>query len=620
MSPIKIGRTLLAISIMKSALTYGSTVYKGQDFVVTATRTPEAASNTTQDVTVISSAELLNSGQRTLGEVLQMTPGIEMAQTGGAGQTGSIFMRGTNSNQTLILLDGVPINTGSIGTASFNIIPVNEIDHIEILQGPASSLYGANAIGGVIQIFTKKGRGTPHPYISAGMGSYNTSRISTGYEGQKGNLSFNILGGHDESTSISQTNSSNPFSFNPDTDPYRNNYVSGQLSYLLAPGQKLGIVFLRNHATVFNDDGIYGPTSLQDHTTTTVGNYEAYSRNRINPYWVSQVHFDHSVDNEYTQTANPFSSNGSINNTQNEINWQNDFSTSLGVITLGEENQWQSVGGSATTFVINRRTNSSLFGAYHENFGPQSFMISGRHDQNSQFGGQNTGTVGYGYRLTPDLRVTATIGTAFRAPTFDDLYAVYPYYIANPNLKPEFALDREVGLHYSGGHSGFSLIYFDNKIRNLITGYTDTNFNYVMTNVGSARIKGLEIGYDTKLKGFRFHSSITFQQPINEDTNTLLGRRARQHGFIRVSRNFNRWGVGVETVFSGKRYDSSVSNSSSNRLGGYGIANLTATYRVNSEFSWYSRWDNIFNKQYELAQGYNTPGSNIFVGFNYSPD
>ncbi|MBU6459373.1 MAG: TonB-dependent receptor [Proteobacteria bacterium] len=609
---------VFAFILTQPIIAFGSTLYTRQDIIVTATRTPELKTHAIQDVTIISSRQLRRSGQETLGEVLQMAPGVELAQTGGAGQAASIFLRGTNSDQTLILLNGVPINTGSLGIASLNAIPISEIDHIEIMQGPASSLYGANAIGGVIQIFTKKGQDNPHPYLSAGIGTLNTSRVNLGYAGQKGKLDFNISAGHDASTSISQTNPSNTFSYNPDNDPYRNTYFSGQVGYHLAPGQEVGLVLLKNRAMVFNDEGEYGTASLQDHTTTTIGNYTVYSKNRINSSWLSQVHFSHAIDDEYTQTANPFSNNGSVNNTQDLVSWQNDFDTSLGTFTLGAENQWQSVGGTSTTFTVNNRTNHSFFGVYHKTFGKQNILFSARHDDNSQFGSKNTGLIGYSYHFTPNFRLSSTIGTAFRAPTFDDLYAIYPFYIANPNLKPEQSLNKEVSLHYSFNNQRISLTYFNNRIRDLITGYTDSNFNYVMTNVGSARIKGIEIGYKGKIQDFRITSSLTFQQPLNEDTQTLLGRRARQFGFIRVSKSYHQWNYGIEDLFSGKRFDSSNSNTSANQLGGYNIANLTVTYQYSRRLSWYTRWNNIFNKPYELALGYNTPGSNVFTGFNYA--
>jgi vitamin B12 transporter len=232
-----------------------------------------------------------------------------------------------------------------------------------------------------------------------------------------------------------------------------------------------------------------------------------------------------------------------------------------------------------------------------------------RQDDNSQFGNHSTGLLGYAYALTSALRLRVGAGTAFKAPTFNDLY--FPGF-SNPNLRPERSRSKEVGASYERAGHRLSATYFDNRITDLIV--LDPTFT--PQNLASARIKGTELAYQAFLGSLNVRAQATFQDPVDDTTGKLLPRRARQYGTLAVSQGVGAWRLGGEVVASGARFDRPGENPAT-RMHGYGLLNLTASYALNRALSLRARWNNVFNRDYELAQNFNTPGSNVFVALQY---
>jgi vitamin B12 transporter len=257
-----------------------------------------------------------------------------------------------------------------------------------------------------------------------------------------------------------------------------------------------------------------------------------------------------------------------------------------------------------------------LFGGYVGEFGPHGMQLNVRNDDNSQFGNQTTGSVGYGYRLNSYLRLRASGGTAFKAPTFNDLY--FPNF-SNPNLQPERSRSYETGVDARAGEHHLSLIYFDNRITDLITLVFDpATFTFTPENVNQARINGGEISYQGSYAGFGTNAHFTVQNPVNSLTGQLLQRRAKHYGSFIINRTLGPWKLGAELVTSGARFDSANENPTT-RLPGYALYNLTANYAFAREWSFNLRWNNVFNRNYELVQNFNTPGSNVFFALKYEP-
>jgi len=581
--------------------------------IVTATRLPQAQSQTLQPVKIITAEDIAQTGQQTLVETLQSLGGVEIASTGGFGQQSSAFIRGANSGHTLVLVDGMRISSATAGTTALENLPLAQIDRIEIVPGQMSSLYGPDAIGGVIQIFTKSGKYSPGTNASVGAGRYDTRSVSAGINSRADNTEFSLNFGYFETKGFDATKSSLPSGApnpnnNPDQDGYQNANFSGKVAQHLDERNEIGFTAFWSDGTAHFDAG---PTT-DDVSHQTLSAYSVYSRNQINSVWRSMVRAGQSTDDLVVSGAFP----GFVRTTQPQLTWQNDVKVGPGTAIAGLEYLAQRVA-SDTDYAQTYRTIKSTFAGYGGEVEKHAWQVNVREDSNSQFGGYTTGSLGYAYRLDSDLRLRIGGGTAFKAPTFNDLY--FPGF-SNPNLRPERSQNKEVGLNYQIGNNRFSATYFDNRITDLIVFVvTDpVTFAGMPQNVSQARIKGTELGYEGFFVGMRASAQLVFQNPVDNATGQLLPRRAREHGSLAVSNAFGPWRLGAELVASSARFDTS-NEAPGTRMHGYGLLNFTTNYEINRYWSIRARWNNVFNREYELAQNFNTPGSNVFVSLQYQP-
>lgn len=572
--------------------------------VVTATRLPQARSQTLQPVKIITAEDIAQSGQETVVEVLQTLGGVETTSNGGFGQVSGVFMRGANSNQTLVLVDGMRINSATTGTTALENIPLSQVERIEVVPGQLSGLYGSDAIGGVIQIFTKSARYSPQTTFTAGAGTYNTHAASAGVGRAVGDTEFSLNLGYFDTDGFDATKPTIPFGLhNPDKDGYRNTNFTGKIAQHLGQSGEIGFTaFQSDGATHFDN----GPLT-DDVNHQTLSAYSVYSRNQLNNIWESLVRVGESTDDLVVTGAFP----GFFRTTQPQLSWQNNVKVGAGTAIAGAEYLTQNIA-SDTAYTQTYRRIKSAFAGYVGEFDRHGWQVNLRNDSNSQFGDHTTGLLGYAYRLTSDLRLRASTGTAFKAPTFNDLY--FPGF-SNPNLRPERSRSKEAGLNYQIGTNRLSVTYFDNQITDLIVFDTTT---FTPQNLGRASIKGSELGYEGSLGGVRAHAQLTLQHPVDDATGLLLQRRAREFGSLALNDASGPWKLGAEIVASGARFDS-TDEAPDTRMHGYALFNLTAGYALNREWSVRARWNNVFNREYELAQNFNTPGSNLFVSLQYQP-
>ncbi|MDR3391496.1 MAG: TonB-dependent receptor [Sulfuriferula sp.] len=591
--------SVIALAVSSCALADTPT-YELDDVVVTATRTPITTEQATSDISIISQEQIRNAGQSTLTELLQAQPGVELAQSGGAGSLSSLFIRGANSGHTLVLIDGMRIGSATSGLTPLESIALDQIDHIEILRGAASSLYGSDAIGGVIQIFTKQGAGTPRLNAAIGLGSYGTNQLRAGYSGQSGDTRFSMGAGYDKTNGgFSATRPSNVYSYNPDNDGDEKYSAHFNLDQRINTGNNVGLISLYNRDRVEYD----ASNTTNDYAINEVNSLAAYWKSQFTSAWRSRLQIGQGQNNTHSFGAYP-----GVNNTkQTQYQWQNDFTLPIGTISASVERNEQRVDATTAYNYTGRNVNSAQL-AYMATIGAHSLLAAVRHDDYSDLGGHDTGNLGYGYALNSAWRLTANAGTAFHAPSFDLLF--YPGY-SNPNLKPEQSEQFDLGAHYRHGVDRFGVTAFENRITDLIvSGPPD----YLPYNTSKARIRGLELSADTILAGLQLHASYDLQDPRDETTGNMLARRARQHGTVDISKTIGAWNLGAQTIASGMRYDDPAN---STRLGGYTLVNLRAAYQVAAEWRLFAKLNNVFNKDYETVSGYNTPGANLFVGLEW---
>jgi vitamin B12 transporter len=591
------------------------------DVVVTASRIEEPRDSVLSDVSVITREEIERAGQSTLVELLRTQPGVQIESNGGPGATSNVHLRGTHSQAVVVLIDGMRMGSATNGTTSFEQISPEQIERIEIVRGPVSSLYGSDAVGGVIQIFTRKAEGKPSFSANLGYGSYNTRKAGASVAGEIGNTGFalNVSSLDTDGISSLDTNQGK----DADDDGYRNLSVSGRLSQKLAEGHKIGLQFF--HSKGSNE---FDGNDFAAHQDMRQQVFAITSDNRITNAWTSHLKLGESMDD--LSSIGSFGASN-LRTKQRQYYWQHDLALPVGTLTLAYDRLEDRVKGD-TAFSRDYRSNNGWLANYIMEYGPHAFRAGLRRDDNSQFGEHDTGNLGYGYRLNNSWRIAGNVGTAFRAPTFNDLY--WPFqdfgfgftYQGNPDLKPETSRNKEVTLTYDQGHHRVSATVYHNKINDLLVCCQGLPNDFPV-NVGNATIKGVTLAYEGWLDTYHMRANLDVLNPKNDDTDTVLVRRARQYASFWLGKTMGGLEVAGEIIVSGQRYNDAANNF---RLAGYSLVNLTANYRFAEEWSVNARINNLFDREYALvttannfdptAPNYKTPGANLFVGLRWQPN
>lgn len=628
-------KTIIASLI---GLAFALPVYSAENInldevVITASRISEPLAATLHDVSVINREQIERAGQSSLIEILQTQPGIEITSNGGAGKTSGVFMRGTNTNHVLVLIDGVRVSSATAGTTTFENLPIALVDRIEILRGPAASLYGQDAIGGVIQIFTKKGSGKPQFYATLGYGTYDTKTAEAGVHGAIGDTDF-ALGVSSLDTNGYSSYKTNNKNFD-DNDGYRNLSITGSLSHEIVEGHELGVQFLHSKGKTRFDNrfNIYTfDPAFSDSAEITQHTYSIYSKNKITSNWLSTLKIGEGYDEQVTYAALSFfttKSRSVYRTKQHQWSWQNDIELPLGTLTLAYDRLEERVK-STSTFDKNGRNNDGYYLGYLVGLSNHSLQANYRSDHSSSFGTNDTHGLAYGYRFNDNWRTNVSYGTAFKAPTFNDLYTPFTdfgggfTYQGNPNLKPETSRNRELSVIYSNAATSLSATYYHNDISNLILGSQGIAEDTAI-NLGSATIEGLTLAGSQSLDNWYFGGSVDIQSPRNNESDNSLLRRANRHAKTNLSYTFGDWRFGAEAVASSKRY-----NDSANKLpmAGYTIFNFTTDYKINQDWKIQARLNNVLDKNYALAYDgdpksdgfvYDTPGTNLFINVRWTP-
>ena len=573
--------------------------------VVTAARGPQRLSDLSADVTLIGHDEIVRAGVQSLAELLQRQPGVQISMNGGAGSTSAVLLRGVNGNQTLVLIDGMRVGSATAGTTTLEAIPLDLIDHIEILRGPASSLYGADAIGGVIQVFTRRGGGAPSWNGSASYGTYGTSQVTAGLAGAQDAWRFAIQGGYQGSRGFNAIGDPANFSYNPDRDGYDRGNASANLSYHFNAGHELAAQYYYSRLSNRFD----ATANFDDKTITTVETFSMSSTDRLASFWVSRLDVGQGSDDSVSQTG--FGSSG-FRTRQNQLTWQNDLALAQGALSLAYVGLDERIATDPPFPVTSRRTNSFV-GVYQVRAEPHTLQANVRYDDSSQYGGRTTGALGYAYAIGEGWRALVNVGNAFKAPTFNDLY--FPGF-ANPSLAPETAQNADVAVDYASGTLLARATTYRNQVKNLIVFQCDADFNCAPNNVAKATLTGVTLQAQGDWRTVSFKGSLDFLRPVDDATGNQLPRRAREFGSASALVPWEAWKFGAEVVAASARYDDAANT---RRMGGYALVNLTASYALSRQWALTVRADNVFDKRYELAAGYNTAGASIFGGVRYSP-
>ncbi len=577
----------LAALIMSNSL-YAETSNEDNDaIIVTATRTAQTVNDSLASVTVISRDKIESSQSNNVLELLQShSVGIDFTQSGGPGTQSSLFMRGTESDHTLVLIDGVRASSITTGAFNWGNLPAEQIERIEIVRGAQSALYGSDAIGGVIQIFTRK---TSGPQVSFSGGSYNTWKGMIGTGGRIGEASYHLNVTQTDSEGFSATN---PDSEN-DKDGYEARSITASLDSPIGNSAALSIQLFQGDNQVEFDAGSVG--SYTDNTNRTVNAKLSWD---TTDNW--QQHFSLGSSTDHSETFSIWTDD--ITSRTRTLNWQNDLQLGeQSLLTVGAE-QFKTTGENSGNFNKTVK-NDALFAQYQTSLSAIDLNIGLREDDNGQYGTHATGHIGLGKALGSG-RMFFNHGTAFKAPGFNNLY--YPFF-SNPDLKPEESTSSEIG--YRQGKLQVSL--FDTRIEQLIA----LDAFWIPQNIEKAKVQGLELEYGFILGEWDINTGLTLQDPKNETNDSQLLRRAKQKLFVNINGSVTeklRSGITINHV--GERDDVGGI-----KLNTYTLLNLTGSLQLSDEYSLNARIENLLDEEYELVSGYGTAGRSAYISLQYKP-
>lgn len=608
-----------------------------RETVVTSTRTETRIDEQLADVTVITRPDIERSGRTSLMEVLSTVPGVQATPDSVRGANASVFIRGANHSQTLVLVDGQRISSATTGATVLQHLPLDQIERIEVLRGPASSLYGSDAIGGVIQVFTRQGTGKPAASGAVTVGSFGTAIATAGYGGQVDDTRFHLQMGAQRTRGFSDVlapKGGTYDSFNPDLDGYHQRSLGFHVRHKASAALELGANYLlsdtRKRTDGLNCDasGATCTADFDNRDAQRLQTFAVQARYQVRPGWRSLVRLGLSEDALRSWLFDPGVPRVVVERyrtTQKQFTWQNDLTVGPGVLMAALE--WRGLhAGTTKNLVVSDQDTSAASVGYQAWLGRHLLQASARHDRVQRIGASNTGTLGYGYKVAPGWIARASAGTGFHAPSFNDLY--WPldpanFYEGNPNLRPERSRNVEAGLAYEQGNVSASATVYRNRVRDLIEFISDpVTFMGTMSNVSTATLQGLSLQGRARMNAWTFSGSYDVQSPRNDANGRMLTRRVPRIATLDVSRKFDQLDLGVRVQGFAARFNDAANTQ---RLGGYGLVSLRAAYPVDKHLTFTASVENALDKNYVVARGtfspfndYASAGRAVYVGLRYT--
>ncbi len=590
---------------------------KLDEIIVTATRIPTPLADTLPSTLIITAEEIERTKPRDLGSLLSRKSGLNFRDSGGRGSNGGIFVRGSNSDHVLILINGVRTGSATLGSTAIENIPLESIERIEIIKGPVSGVYGSDAIGGVIQIFTKKHREEgAFGSVESTFGSNKFRKYDTqaGY----GDDGYSVYASLSKESTDGIDRTAFKGGGNEDNDSFKQTSGNFSITANLLDNLVVAINHVQSSATTEYDD-------ISSFTRESQGE-GWYQRSKQN---ITSARFDYEHSDHLSFTGLLGSSTDSNRDIQLDTNRNDFFQTkkldysiqtnlivsSKNQISFGVDYQKDKIT-SATDYAATERTNEGWFALWQNQLDRSSTVFSARHDKNNSYGSITNYSVQQSIAISNHYEIVGSYGTAFKAPTFNDLY--WPNG-GNPNLYPEESKSLELSLRFSLDEVNWQLNAYQTKVQNLIAWApipNDPDNRWSPFNVNSAKMKGIEFDLAKRWDSYSANVSVGYLDAEDESSGRFLDGRARVSGSLEFGKQIENLYVGVDTYFEHSRFDGSQ------KLPGYSLWGISAEYDFSDTLSISGRIDNLFDKEYvtNLASSdnpYQNEGRTIEISLEY---
>lgn len=613
-------RSLLCVAALAALATPASSASLLEPVIVTGSREPQPLDRSTADVVVIDSDTIRASTADSIEDLLRREAGVQVSRNGGPGQSASVFIRGASAGNTVVLIDGVRIGSATLGQVEFESISLSQIDHIEVLRGPGSSLYGADAVGGVVQIFTKRGEGDARFTANAAVGGYRSSQGGAGVSGASAGIDYAASLARESSRGVSALKPGDQYgNYNPDDDGFTRDTGQFKLGFTPTAGHRIGLNVVASRLNAQYDAAEYPPPNYTAVTTSD-------PRSKLNSSVVS-LDYRGAVTGAWTTTAQISHNDddltsgdlviGRFRTRRDQLTWQNalKFDASNQFVLAYEHLNEKAESSSFTS--AEQRGNNALVLGYTGGFGAQVLSADLRRDQNSVYGGDTTGRLGWSMEVGKGLRVRALAGTTFRAPSFNELF--YPGYGVS-TIRPEHGRSAELGINWRAGDSEAGATVYQNRVRDLIEYETDPTlcpagpaYQYgCARNIGRARLQGATLSGVQRLGALRLSATVDFLDAKDLDTGKRLNRRAAHQESLAADYDVGAWTLGGALVSVGARPDGSVT------LGSYATLDLRARWRFAPQWQLEAKLLNATDRQYEPARDYQPLGRQAWIGVRYA--
>ncbi|MDR5904134.1 TonB-dependent receptor domain-containing protein [Franzmannia qiaohouensis] len=561
--------------------------------VVTAALAPRTADETLSSVSVLDEATLRRQDPTSVTDLLRGQPGVDVTTNGSFGKNSSVYLRGTGNDQNVLLIDGIRLRSATAGGAAWHYLDPRMFQRAEIVRGPRGSLYGADAVGGVVQLFTHDAEaGGPHPRISAGGGSFNTQRYSAGFSGSEGGTRYSFAGSHFSTDGT-------PVRRGGDDKGYDNTTALARMSHTFGDGSEVGVLALRARGSNEFDGG------ESDFVQQVAG---VYAELPITAQWTSRLTLSEARDE--LDSLDDFGDSIIDTRTQT-LRWQNTLDLGMHELITGAEYSEDAVSGS-NDYAVDSRDNVAVFAQGLLDFAPFAVQASLRYDDNQAYGEEVTGGLALGYDLDDRHTLRASYGTAFKAPSFNDLY--FPGF-GNPDLEAETSETVELGVRGQYARWFWDSALYQTDIDNLIAGQRGE----LTTNIPTTRIRGIELSAGAELDDWTLAAALTYSDPENRATGKRIQRRASQSLRLDADRELGDWSLGGSWIVQNHRYNDAENEE---RLGGYGLVNLRAGWQFAPLWSARLTVENALDKDYVTTRffdgdDYLSAGRAAFVSVHF---